>query len=105
MDESELPGRAPESQPGTTCPRCGRENPVTADRCRFCSAPLPGRVPRPRVIRADHVPESTHRGVTWLFGIFSLQLLTNVGIFWFLRGEPNDTHLPEGVVRNCAMAL
>lgn len=105
MDEPELHSAVPESAPVIACQRCQRHSPESAERCLYCDALLPGRVPRPRVIRASHIPESTHRGVSWLFWIFTLQLLVNVGISWYLRGQPDDKPLPEHVVRESAMAL
>lgn len=105
MNEPDSRSAVPEPPQLTVCQRCGRHTPVAADHCLVCSAPIPGRAPRPRVIHANHVPESTHRGVTWLFWIFSLQLLVNVVISWYLRGRPDDTPLPENVVRQAAMAL
>jgi uncharacterized protein len=88
-----------------TCQRCNRQSPQSADRCIYCGALFPGRTAQPRVIRTSHVPEHTHRGVGWLFWIFTLILITNVGVSWFLRTQPDVKPLPEPVVRTAAVAL
>jgi membrane protease YdiL (CAAX protease family) len=78
---------------------------LAADRCLYCGALLPGRVPQPRVLRTSHVPEHTHRGVAWLFWVFSLLLISNVGLSWFLREQPDVDPMPEPAVRTAAIAL
>jgi hypothetical protein len=49
--------------------------------------------------------ERTRSGVSWLFGIFILILITNIGLFWFFRAQDFADPISERQVRTAAVAF
>jgi membrane protease YdiL (CAAX protease family) len=53
----------------------------------------------PRVVQVRSIPDHVHRGVTMLFTIFALMLLTNVLLAWFLNPTRAPDHSQEDIFR------
>lgn len=106
--ESENPEIPPvESEPPQMvfCQRCGRFSPANAALCLFCRAP--SRDPKAGgTATIDHVEaEESASRFSALFWSFAAMLLVNVLLSWYAKGIPDESPMPEHVVRNHAMAL